>query len=259
MVDDLLTEGIAAVKAGETQKARQLLARAIQADPENERAWGWFYHVCQDDQERLRCLQQVLRINSNNEKARQLYLQLKGSSAGLPPRPAAPVMRQGPLAPHASAGVSRFQIFFLVGLGLALLFALVDLALIIWPDISGQLLSPTATLTPIPSLTSTATQVTPTDTDTPWPTLTPRVKQPTWTPLPTNTPWPTWTSSFTASLTSSSTPTATATRTPTRTPTRTATATNPPPTKTRTSTPTPTATETETPTPTATTEETSVD
>jgi len=78
MTDDYLSQGIAAVKAGNKQDARRLLDAAIKVAPNDERTWGWFFNVAMNDEERLRCLKEVLRINPNNEKAKQKYDELIG-------------------------------------------------------------------------------------------------------------------------------------------------------------------------------------
>jgi len=67
MPEDYLTEGIAAAKTGNKQEARKLLDAAIRAAPNDERTWGWFYEVCENDEERIRCLREMLRINPNRE------------------------------------------------------------------------------------------------------------------------------------------------------------------------------------------------
>jgi len=69
MDDDLLAQGIAAVKVGNRQEARRLLDAATRETPNDERAWGWFYNVCENDGERIHCLRELLRINPNNETA----------------------------------------------------------------------------------------------------------------------------------------------------------------------------------------------
>jgi len=78
MAEDYLVKGIAAVKAGNKQEARQLLIEALRIAPNDERSWGWFFNVCESDEERLRCIKEILRINPNNEKAKQKYDELMG-------------------------------------------------------------------------------------------------------------------------------------------------------------------------------------
>lgn len=71
-----LEEGISAVRAGDNTKARKLLAEAIKAEPNNERAWMWMFNAVTTDKERKYCLDQVLRINPNNQKAIEFLKQL---------------------------------------------------------------------------------------------------------------------------------------------------------------------------------------
>ena len=92
MADDYLAQGIAAVKAGNVNEARKLLDIAIRAAPDDERTWGWFYNVCVNDEERTRCLKQVIRINPNNEIAKKKLGELAAKESGLnyqPPEPPA--------------------------------------------------------------------------------------------------------------------------------------------------------------------------
>jgi hypothetical protein len=77
-VADLLAEGVAAFKAGDKLAARNRFVQAVKEQPDSERAWGWLYNVANNDQERVHCLQQVLRINPQNEKARQSIDELTG-------------------------------------------------------------------------------------------------------------------------------------------------------------------------------------
>ena len=78
MVEDSLGQGIAAVKAGNKQEARRLLGEAIKQHPNDERCWGWLFNVAENDGERLHCIKEILRINPNNEKAKQKYDELIG-------------------------------------------------------------------------------------------------------------------------------------------------------------------------------------
>jgi hypothetical protein len=71
MANDLLQQGIAALRAGNKAQARQLLARAIQEDPRNEQAWLWLSGTVDNDEERLECLNRVLAIDPNNEMAQR--------------------------------------------------------------------------------------------------------------------------------------------------------------------------------------------
>ncbi|MBE7535434.1 MAG: hypothetical protein HS124_06860 [Anaerolineales bacterium] len=70
-MDDLIQQGANAFKSGDRETARKLLISAVKQYPDNERAWGWMYSVCNTDQERIHCLKQILRINPSNQKASQ--------------------------------------------------------------------------------------------------------------------------------------------------------------------------------------------
>ena len=83
MTETSLKLGIEAVKAGRKDNARQLLAAAIKQDPNSEQAWGWFYNVCNNDEERTKCLKEVLRINPSNEVARKKLADLSAKESGL--------------------------------------------------------------------------------------------------------------------------------------------------------------------------------
>ncbi|MCZ7551072.1 MAG: hypothetical protein B6D39_13225 [Anaerolineae bacterium UTCFX2] len=75
-MDDLLQQGITAYRAGKRDEARRIFIVVIKQNQNSERAWGWMYNVCNNDQERIQCLQQILRINPENEKANQLFNKL---------------------------------------------------------------------------------------------------------------------------------------------------------------------------------------
>ena len=71
-----LEDGIAAIKAGKIDDGRMFLAEAIKENKDSERAWGWMYNACKTDQERISCLNQILRINPQNKKANELLINL---------------------------------------------------------------------------------------------------------------------------------------------------------------------------------------
>jgi hypothetical protein len=79
MSDEIITKGIEAVNTGNKILARKLLGEATHNFPNDERSWGWFYNVAENDTERLQCVKQVLRINPNNTRAKQLLEKLRGS------------------------------------------------------------------------------------------------------------------------------------------------------------------------------------
>ena len=71
-MDDLIKLGVIAFKAGNIETARKLLTDAVKLLPDDDRAWGWLYNVSVNNQDRISCLTQMLRINPNNEKANGL-------------------------------------------------------------------------------------------------------------------------------------------------------------------------------------------
>ena len=75
-MDDLIKQGADALRAGNREDARKLLLAAVKQNPDSERAWGWLYNVMDNDREHIFCLNQMLRINPNNEKASQLLKSL---------------------------------------------------------------------------------------------------------------------------------------------------------------------------------------
>lgn len=82
-MDDLFQQGIIAHKAGKRDEARKYFIAAIKKNRDNERAWQFMYNLANDDKERLSCLQQILRINPENEKAITLLNQVKDSESHL--------------------------------------------------------------------------------------------------------------------------------------------------------------------------------
>jgi hypothetical protein len=75
-MDDLLQQGITAYKAGKRDEARKIFITVVKQSSDNETAWGWMYQASNNDQERIHCLKQILRINPKSEKANQLLYQL---------------------------------------------------------------------------------------------------------------------------------------------------------------------------------------
>lgn len=78
-----LQQAITAIKAGDKAAGKQLLIEVIKADPRNETAWLWMTQCVSTNEERVKCLQNALKINPNNEKARQALATL--STPDIPP------------------------------------------------------------------------------------------------------------------------------------------------------------------------------
>ncbi|MEI7845437.1 MAG: hypothetical protein WCK35_06510 [Chloroflexota bacterium] len=73
-MDDLIQQGIDAYKAGDIEMARKVLSEAVARFPNDERAWGYLCNVCTEDQDRIYCLKQMIKINPGNQKTRNALL-----------------------------------------------------------------------------------------------------------------------------------------------------------------------------------------
>lgn len=85
----LLRQGVEAIRAGNKQRGRELLLQVVEEDDRNELAWLWLSATTDDRDEKIVCLENVLTINPENEKARQ---GLEKLSAPLPEPPLPPAM-----------------------------------------------------------------------------------------------------------------------------------------------------------------------
>ncbi len=65
----MLRDGIKAAQSGNRAEARQLLLRVTDAEPKNENAWLWLASISEYPEELLIFLNNVLSINSANERA----------------------------------------------------------------------------------------------------------------------------------------------------------------------------------------------
>src|SRR5262245_57001927 len=119
--DALLSEGIAAARQGQRERARSLLMQVVEADEQSERGWLWLSGVVDDPADQRVCLQNVLDINPRNEQAQKglawrdvrhpvmlpaveatpAPVAVNGSTATLPDQ-SAPAPRAGPTADDIS-------------------------------------------------------------------------------------------------------------------------------------------------------------
>lgn len=70
-VNAMVRAGVDAYRAGKADEARTLLERAIDLDSYNETAWLWLSAVVESNEEKQTCLENVLVINPDNERAKQ--------------------------------------------------------------------------------------------------------------------------------------------------------------------------------------------
>lgn len=83
----MLSNGIAAVKAGQMQEAQEWLVALLQIDRYNEQAWLWLSGAADNDQDRLDCIQEVLKINPHNAVAQRGLARLQARGVGAPQAP----------------------------------------------------------------------------------------------------------------------------------------------------------------------------
>lgn len=69
-IDELLQSGITSLKSGDKQKAKALFLEVIDLDENNEKAWLWLSAVV-ERADQIICLENVLTINPNNERAKK--------------------------------------------------------------------------------------------------------------------------------------------------------------------------------------------
>lgn len=86
-LEEMLANGIAAAKAGHLIDAQEWLVTLLQIDQYNEQGWLWLSGAADNDQDRLDCIQEVLKINPDNAHAQRGLAALQAKGIGLPPQP----------------------------------------------------------------------------------------------------------------------------------------------------------------------------
>jgi hypothetical protein len=66
-MDDLLTQAIEKIKAGERKTGGNLLLQVLKHNPRDEQAWLWLAAAVEKEDDRRYCLEQALAINPLNE------------------------------------------------------------------------------------------------------------------------------------------------------------------------------------------------
>ncbi len=103
--EDMLQEGIAAFQAGDRAKAHDLLLEVVKVDPENEQAWYYLAASESNTELRKQYLEQVLEINPNNAKAREVLNRIKAREGA-----SGQVLQAEPTVPASgSSGKSRIH------------------------------------------------------------------------------------------------------------------------------------------------------
>lgn len=176
-----LTEAIAAARAGDRSRARDLLSRLIRSDSANAEAWLWMSAVVDTEKERIYCLESALNLDPTNRAVRRGLVILGARKPEDEPRKKTSVPRRKVVA-STSASPTRTRLTWgMVGaifLGLVF-FAMVGGVVLAFRGMgSGAVVAPTL---PPATDTPTPTPVIPTATPTPIPVETLSFR----TPIPT--------------------------------------------------------------------------
>lgn len=105
-----LQQAIAAIKAGDKETGRRLLAEIIKNEPTNENALLWMTQILDSKKNRIKCLQKVLEINPNNEMAKRGLARLQTQIPPLPKpvnKPKPPSVSLQPLKPAAREATKK--------------------------------------------------------------------------------------------------------------------------------------------------------
>lgn len=121
-IEEMLRQGIEAVKAGDRAAGRKLLEKVTELDENNSKAWLWLASVVDTDDEKRICLSNVLHIDPSNERARKALDALEGKKAST----AADAAADAEIAP----GISRRQLILIAGGGGAVVVILLLVLLI---------------------------------------------------------------------------------------------------------------------------------
>jgi tetratricopeptide (TPR) repeat protein len=101
--DTMFSEAVAAARAGEVVRARDLLARLLRADSANPDYWLWMSAVVDSEREAVYCLRSVTKMQPNHPLAR-LGLGVMGQISLGREREGPVKQRRSTAMPHQSAG-----------------------------------------------------------------------------------------------------------------------------------------------------------
>lgn len=134
--------GIRAFKSGDRKKARIYLLRAVREEPNNEHAWGWLSNTAETNDEKIHCLQQVVKINPQNTSAQKLLSELEISQIPTSKKPlnAPTTQRVGTNPPSSifSQMTSSNQGLLILGMGTIILLLLCVVVYLVYPRSSRK-------------------------------------------------------------------------------------------------------------------------
>lgn len=84
-IEGMINEAIQSLRAGKKADARKLLEKAIELNEYSEEAWLWLSAVVDTDEDKRVCLENVLIVNPNNERAKKGLQSLSGSTPAVEP------------------------------------------------------------------------------------------------------------------------------------------------------------------------------
>jgi len=99
-IEGMVRSAIEAIRAGNKVEARVLLEKALELDEYHEEAWLWLSGVVENRDEQRTCLENVLVVNPNNERA-LAGLKALGIDPGKRTEPTALVEDPAPSAEHS--------------------------------------------------------------------------------------------------------------------------------------------------------------
>jgi len=185
----MITEAIAAARAGDRARARDLFSRLLRTDSANAEYWVWMSSVVDTDRERIYCLESALKLDPTNRAAMRGLVILGArkpadaelaASLRIPRRQVAAVSAIAPVAHGRRMNWGFVTLSALAIVAVAILVMYGGPVFSALGIFSRRILAPPPQLAPI-SPTPTETALISTPTDTPLPAAT-RVNR---TPVPT--------------------------------------------------------------------------
>ena len=85
VADASLKRAITAIKGGDKETGKRLLANFLHSDPRNVAAWLWLAQAVDDDAQKRDCYSRVLRIEPGNKLARDGMRRLDAHNRSTPP------------------------------------------------------------------------------------------------------------------------------------------------------------------------------
>lgn len=79
--DPNIQAGMEALRSGDEREARRRFGIAVKEDPDNFIGWWYLATILKDNEQRMHCLRQVLRLRPNHTEAKQMLLQLEKQTA----------------------------------------------------------------------------------------------------------------------------------------------------------------------------------